>query len=752
MSTELKSQDTSAQVGNDEAVATGKRVPMERAHFRALLLSNPNYFGNLPVSEFTPVSPIQSNKTYEEIGCVGFQPQAKRLDAVVYVKEPFGYGGGICTNGTQEHVRFYISFDNGVSWIDQGYASFNVYDVPQGTAGPKRLEYAVSVPCGPKQKLCFLPSTIRARAILSWNQIPPPNQPNWIPVWGEVHNTNIQIDPKSIFDWIDVVDDFKLKLPQQFADLVDLSAPLKMKEPKALSVAELHAAYRDKGIEPHRYALPAVQKLLTQPAAATDLGPAPAESIFANLGIKLEDVIGPIVSPGDGSTFYEEMECVGFNPGTSELVAVLRVKRPNGYSGGPCTAGSLEYVTFWADLNNNGTFETCLGTASVRVHDIQNIPTEGLEYSVYLPVNFGAYKRPCEQGPRLIPIRAILSWASVPDCAFPNKAPVWGNREDTLILLPPGKATVPGDFKPVLFNISTIAVCDIDQGTGLAPGDRPFGAAIYIVGDIPAADIVSTPDRFKYRLFYRQVPAGSWQPLANDFNVKVDQQSGPGTLVQLPLLQQVDPSGPYMGYYTYREYGIGSSTWRRIAAPYMGLLGVWHTSQPMANLWEIRVEAIDTFTNITYFADTTHCPDGTTRENVIVKLDEYRPVPSITITDFSTDGGATWHPAVACDEFVKGVRIRGTYGVADDHFRRLTLIVEPAGPAGGATPSPASRSYPVVPTGGESGVWTLDTSPMQACGYVVRLDAYDRTIVGADFDGWHDFASVGFCLKGSAAD
>src|SRR4029453_8198383 len=107
--------------------------------------------------------------------------------------------------------------------------------------------------------------------------------------------------------------------------------------------------------------------------------------------------------------------------------AVLRVKRPNGYSGGPCTAGSREYVTFWADLNNNGTFETCLGTASVRVHDIPNVPTQGLEYSVYLPVNFGAYKQPREKGPRLVPIRAILSWASVPDCAFPNKPPVWGN-------------------------------------------------------------------------------------------------------------------------------------------------------------------------------------------------------------------------------------------------------------------------------------------------------------------------------------
>ena len=35
---------------------------------------------------------------------------------------------------------------------------------------------------------------------------------------------------------------------------------------------------------------------------------------------------------------------------------------------------------------------------------------------------------------------------------------------------------------------------------------------------------------------------------------------------------------------------------------------------------------------------------------------------------------------------------------------------------------------------------------MLPCGYVVRLDAYDRTIVSAG-GGWHDYAAVGFCLK-----
>jgi hypothetical protein len=735
--------------GEKQVVLSAAQVPKERTHFRALLLSNPNYFGNLSAGTFSPVTPIQGNTTYEEIGCVGFQPQAKRLDAVVYVKQPFGYGGGICTNGSQEHVRFYISFDNGATWDDQGYASFQVYDAPEGTAGAKRLEYAAGVPCHPKQKLCILPNTILARAILSWNQIPPPNQPNWPPVWGEVHDTHIQVDPRFVIDWLDIVGDFKLKLPAQLSALIDLSQPLAVKQPAELSVSELHSLYRDKSVEPSRYALPVVQKLLAQPAAAFDLNPSFGQGIFGKLGLNIGDIIGPLLSPGDGNTFYEEMECVGFNPNSNELVAVIRVKRPNGYSGGPCTAGSLEYVTFWADLNNNGTFETCLGTASVRVHDITNIPDQGLEYSVYLPVDFGAYKRPCTQGPRIIPVRAIMSWNSVPPCPFPNRTPVWGNREDTLILLPPGTPTVPGSFRPVFFNISTVAVCDIDQGTGFAPADRPFGAALYIVGDIPAANVLVAADQLKYKIQYRQLPAGGWQTLANDFSVTVDQQFGPGTLTQVPLTQQVDGAG----YYTYREYGIGTSTWRRVAAPYAGLLGVWNTADPMTGRWEIHIEALDTLTNTTYIADVTHCGDGTTRQTVIVKLDELRPTPNITITDFSTDGGVTWQPAAACDDFVKGVWIRGQYTVSDQHFGTLELRVDPVAAANGATVEPSSRTYylpDLVPTGGETGTWTLKTGPMDACGYVIRLDAYDRTIVSAG-GGWHDFATVGFCLREPAA-
>ncbi len=97
------------------SVASLENVPKERNHFRALLVGNPNYFGNLASSPFPAVLSMKGNPTYENIKCVGFHPQLNRLDAVVFLNQSFGYGGGVCTAGSPEFVRFYLSFDNGAT-------------------------------------------------------------------------------------------------------------------------------------------------------------------------------------------------------------------------------------------------------------------------------------------------------------------------------------------------------------------------------------------------------------------------------------------------------------------------------------------------------------------------------------------------------------------------------------------------------------------------------------------------------------
>ena len=170
------------------------QVEPERALFNTLILKNPNYFGNIK-SPLQPVKVISSNTKYEELKCVGYNPQFKRLEAVVHVKLEVGYGSGICSKGSQEYVRFYIDWNNSGIWSDLGLVSFTAYNI----TGKKPLEYDVTLFIDPKEKFCLFENLPRVKAILSWNFPPPPNTPSHIPVWGNVKDSCIQIDAWKFF-------------------------------------------------------------------------------------------------------------------------------------------------------------------------------------------------------------------------------------------------------------------------------------------------------------------------------------------------------------------------------------------------------------------------------------------------------------------------------------------------------------------------------------------------------------------------
>lgn len=543
---------------------------------------------------------------------------------------------------------------------------------------------------------------------------------------------------------IEALDELKIKFPPELATLLDLSTPLSSPEPQQVAVTELHKLYKEAGVEPHRFALAELNKLMLDPALTESFLTPNFAGLLPELGIDWSTVV-PNLFPTDGNTRYEELDCVGYDARTDTLVGVIRVKLSSGYSGGLCTPGSHEYVTFWADLDNNGIFETCLGTASVRVHDTPNVPSQGLEYAVYMPAGLARFRQPCDQGPKVVKIRAILEWQRVPPCGNPNHIPIWGNREETLIHIAPGPVIIPGDFRPYLDAISPFDVCSIDQITGLTSGERPYGGDIYITGSIPGALLLNVPDTLKYRVTVEPLDTpGGPQALNDSFAVEVRQFTGGGTAIS-PLTQFADLQNRFI----YRRYGSTVANMREVISPEANLLAIWHTHAPMTGRWRIRVEAWDTTTtpDTHYSAGETTCTvDGSTRQDVIVLLDEQAPTVSVSITGFSTGGGPI-QPVVDCATLTKGVTIHGQYSVtAEQHFSSLSLTVEPADAAHGATINPSSRAYPVVPTTGETGTWTLDTSAMDPCGYVVRLVSTDRTIVSRD-GGWLAEDFVGFCLK-----
>jgi hypothetical protein len=710
---------------NPEKPSQEPQVERERTQFRALILQNPNYFGNLKVSPFSPVQSIVSNTSYEELKCVGFHPQLNRLEAVVWVKRASGYSGDICTNGSQEYVRFWLSYDNGATWLDQGMESFTAYDIPEGHP----LEYAVSLPITPRRRFCFVENLPLVRAVLSWNE--PPVDPDTPPVWGNVVDARIQVDPFLFFDWPDLFELPEVKIPPVLEGLLDPAQSLKLKVPQSLGAAQLKALYADKDVPEHRFLHGELQKHMAHPELA--------KGLFSELGVDLSNLFESVFNP-NGDTGYEELTCVGFDPNSNTpdaLAGVVEIKRRDGYLGGLCDAGSIEYVAFWIDWGD-GVWQWA-GTAQVRVHDIDNIPPEGLFYAVYQPINVEEHRQPCQKGPVTARVRAILSWNAPPPPANPNHVPHWGNRLETRIHIYPGTPVSTGDYTPYLQNLCGIAVCNIDQGTGYAPGDRPYGGSVFIYGHIPGAPGGLTPaaQRPRYRISVRQWPGGSPQFLDDGFNLTVDEQIGAAMPTSTNVLQTVEAGD----YYIYQEAppvpGVG---WRTVSPS--RLLGVWNSSGK-TGLWEIGIEAWDPVSLTTYAAGTVLCVlDGSTRQNVIVSLDQAAPVASLHITGYQRGGaGSVLTDVLDCGTFQVGDLIHGAYSVTDDHFGGLGLTAEPI-PGGGAdrftiTGTPTST--------GQSGKWTFNTEHLAPCGYTIRLGASDRTIVSCG-GGWPSEKFVGLCL------
>ena len=709
----------------DKASDTGQKFARERAQFRALILANPNHFGNLKESPFKAVLNIQGDTFYEDIGCVGFQPQFNRLEAVIFVNQPSGYGGDICSPGTREYVRFYLSLDDGATWHDQGLTSFTTYDIP----ARRRLEYAVTLPITPPRKFCFRSNRALVRAILSWNVPPPPDQPDFNPVWGDVHNTNIQIEPLRFFKVGELVGDLQIKIPPQMETVLDLNQTVEAAKAKVLNVTELQALYKDKDVEPHRFAFSEVQKLISSSTAGTSLMSPGFKDVLP--GINLVDLIGKLF-PVDGDKRYEEMECVGFDPNNNTLVGTIRVKLPNGYNGGLCSSGSTEFVTFWADLDDNGTFETCLGTTSVTVYDIADIPREGLEYAVFLPVNFDALRQPCREGARLVPIRAILSWQVAPPCNNPNYVPVWGNREETLIHIPPGRrveGTVPflsaaGNIPESEIDGNGLAQDAVALQTGATFDDAPFGGRITIAGHIsnPTAGM-------KYRLM-RKLHAASdatYVPMTLEPNPLVlTLNTFDGTNWLQDTHYEVHADG--QGYYPFEDYSSNHSIENQ-------LMMVWHsTAGEDANTYDLRIDL-----------SVDGNPAHDVHSNVVtVLVDNTDPTAELSIN--LPAGGAD-----DCADYELGATITGSYTATDTHFGGFSFEILPPGPANGNLPTPASGSSPTLP--GTPGTYSLNTNgtlpnpAMRDCGYSLTLHVSDRTNVNSGQGNNQNSDSVGFCLR-----
>lgn len=699
--------------------AGAPRYARERREFHNLLIANPNYFGNLEKSGFKPVLKLNQDTTYEQATCVAFNPLLNLLEAHVQIRLPVGYGSDLCHAGSLEYVRFYV--DYGAGWLDAGLVAFDVHNIPDSLDCAKKrdkpLSYVASIPYEPKRDFCGHPVLPRVRAILSWNLQPPPNQPNWPPIWGNVLDQHVQVPPRPrwLLDLVDVIAkvvDKPIELPEEFVAVKEL--PLPIPEPDPLSIEALVKLYgtgpggsKGAAVPPHRLAS-ADLAASAAPAALCQQSLVQKPLLYKAIGLDYAEIVAALAKT-KADVSFEELRCLGLDTNRSMLAATFVIKRPAGYSGGLCQHGSDEHVAFWADWDNTCEW-TYLGTVSIRVHDIAAIPADGLAYTAAWKVNLAAHRRPCKE-PKIARVRAVLSWSTPPSATDPDALNTWGNLVDTHVLIPPGPPVVG----PGIAIIGGVGVADIDvTGSGMTtanavfamygtPADPyvpsrecPFGGLITIQGAPPFPPSAVS----KYRVWVQNVTQGTPASILTG-KIWVVNSLGMGSW------HPPDPDG----FFTYLPDAQNIND----------LLAYWYSSGD--DKWAVWLEFGDAADN-TLDTSAVH----------FIQLDNTGPMTEVHISS----GGD-------CKDFVQGVTVAGSFTATDLHFGHYALRTVPLSMSPNA-PVPSSGNASTVGAG-----WHLDTAGMPPCGYVVELRAYDRSIVGSQPGSWNGgYDDVGLCLRADA--
>lgn len=693
-----------------------KKIAIERhvearSNFALLLIQDADFF--------TKVLPIDGNTDFEEVTCVGLYPEQHALYATVRIKRDTGYGGDLCDGlGGREYVRFFADWDDdGTFEADLGVASVAVHDTP----GPKPLEYVVALSLTEEQAVCFLAKPVAVRAVLMYNQLPPAGDPTPYIVWGNIHDVHVQPETRP-FWFGDIVKEVGFELPAKFLDLVDVEAPVAAK--KALEPVELAQHYKElkADVPMHRMLAPELEHIakVMQLNASVAQPAVLADSLASFVGSEILDqidvgsVIGTLIDL-EGDTTYEELHCVGLHQDLSGVAAVFDVKKSTGYSGGLCTDGSVEYVAFWADWDNSGSFDQYLGTTQVRVHD-EPIPAGGIQYAAFLPVDLAAHRRPCHESP-VARIRAVLSWNTPPSTTNAWAVPTWGNIVDALVQLPTGEPVV-GQV-PFISVVGGMGVSDINAagfatGTAVMAGfhadDSPFAREVVIAGHISnPPDLSAGAMPLTYGLRYRRDGETTVHEITNNFQITLSRYSG-GSWTQTHDMQSVDAAHRYQ----YREDLTPNGPGGDQTFVEGFVLGKWQTLGLPDDRYEVWMVA-DISGSV---VDSNH---------VWVYLDNTSPQASLTL---------------AGDPFTpQGTPVTGTFEADDDHLLGWSLTVLPGGYPHAA--APATGSFP-MPAGS---AFSLSTAGVTPGGYVLRLHVRDRAIVDSGYIGLPAAADVGFCVE-----
>jgi len=214
------------------------------------------------------------------------------------------------------------------------------------------------------------------------------------------------------------------------AETISSGQTILVAKDKPLSPVELHQLYSGTSVPAHRY----LSGLFSAAVKTSAIVPDPSRWIPGVSKDNLSGVVDAWLGTNE-NTEFEQLSNIGLDTRTSRLTGVVRIKQRIGYLGGLTTAGSREYVAFWVDWGSGFHYE---GTTSVAVHDFSSLPSTGLEYKVFLPVDVRALAQSGKRGVKKVNVRASLSWNSPPSATDSCALVVWGNSLESEILVPPG--------------------------------------------------------------------------------------------------------------------------------------------------------------------------------------------------------------------------------------------------------------------------------------------------------------------------
>jgi hypothetical protein len=512
-------------------------VKPERSHFNHMLAKNPNYFGNIVGSKLKPIMKLISDPGYEQLTCVGYNPDTTEMKATFSIKRASGYSGNLCHLGSFEHVRFYMDFHDGAGFIDQGSIAVNVHDIPNHKDCNGKYILPIQYVATLKKKTrkfstCDSPSLPTLRAILSWSADPPAASPSWLPVWGGRMDCDVQIKPS----WIINLQNLEIDLSHYF-DIAKTSPNLTTKQLKEvtgidigqflpvatnISLKELVQKYDRLKVPTTRTVYKKIYNMIKYPASEiTMMDKLMLEKLNININPIIDQIIALPIDTSKANVDFEELECVGLDYATESLVATIKIKKKTGFIGNLCDLGSKEYISFWVDWNwDDKCSWEYVDTVELKVHDI-DMKGDHLCYSVSFPLNATYHRRLCTN-PNVIRVRGVLSWNVPPSTTNPNILEYYGNRVDSHVQIKPGIVLNPGDVIPYFDSIGGIDVNLVNNGTGLTILGAHFGygGGIVPVGTAFGGLVVLTGpsfDGYRYKIKITNLTDGTFTYASNSF-------------------------------------------------------------------------------------------------------------------------------------------------------------------------------------------------------------------------------------------